>query len=128
MFGLVITDSSGEERGRKKGGSGRLARGSSLNSRRGGWVSHPNLGSGRVYGCVCVCVCVCLETLAIGLVFSGSFVKLGLLSFDIYFFPFPVFLLLQICGVNSVLGKHCRPETGMLVDHGTNKSNPVYRI
>lgn len=35
VFGLVIKDSSGEERGGRKGGAGRLARGSSLNSRRG---------------------------------------------------------------------------------------------
>lgn len=50
-----------------------------------------------------------LETsLAVGLVSPGSFVKLGLFSFDLYFFHFGCFLSLQICVVNSVLGKHYR--------------------
>lgn len=69
-----------------------------------------------------------LETsLAVGLVSPGSFVKLGLFSFDLYFFPFGCFLSLQIWVVNSVLGKHYRQETGMLVVLGTCKTNLVYR-
>lgn len=53
-LGLSLRTQVVRRGGRRKGGTGRLARGFSLNSRRSGRVSHPNLGSGRVYGCVCV--------------------------------------------------------------------------